>query len=341
MIIRAAHAIALILAAIAALALSMPADAQTSDPNAAPNPYAGMDADWAKLPGGRKMGAPEGIAIDRDGKSVWIFERCGGMTCKNSALDPVIKLDPTGKAVTSFGAGMFNFPHGLDVDRDGNVYVTDGRSHNGKGDVMVKFSPAGQVLMTLGKAGMPGSTEDRFDMPSDVAVAPNGDIFVADGHGMSFNWVPNDRVVKFSADGKFITTFGKYGKAPGELNTPHNIALNSAGRVFVADRLNNRVSIFSSDGKFIAAWKQFGRPSGVFIDKNDVIYVGDNQSNERVNPGFTRGIRIGNAKDGTVTGFVPMTDEKLGAPEMVAVDDQGTMYVGFTVTFAIGRLVRR
>ncbi|MEA2906124.1 MAG: hypothetical protein QOI12_3511 [Alphaproteobacteria bacterium] len=341
MTIRATHTTMLAIAAAAAMALSMPADAQTSDPNAAPNPYGDMNPDWAKLPGGRKMGAPEGIAIDPDGKSIWIFERCGGMACNNSTLDPIMKLDPTGNTVASFGGGLFNFPHGLDVDREGNVYVTDGRSHNGKGDVMVKFSPTGQALMTLGKAGMPGSTEDRFDMPSDVAVAPNGDIYVADGHGMSFNWVPNDRVVKFSRDGKFLTTFGKYGKAPGELNTPHNIALDSAGRVFVADRINNRVSIFSADGKFVAEWKQFGRPSGLFIDKNDVLYVADNQSNASVNPGFKRGIRIGNAKDGTVTGFVPMTDEKLGASEMVAVDGQGTMFVGFTLTHAIGRLVRR
>jgi len=140
-------------------------------------------------------------------------------------------------------------------------------AQNGKGAVLVKFSPDGKVLLTIGKPGMPGDGEDTLDGPSDVVVAPNGDIYVADGHGGN----TNDRIVKFSKDGKFIKAWGKHGKAQGELDTPHGIAIDSTGRVFVADRVNSRVQIFDADGKFLAEWKQFGRPSSVAIDKNDVL----------------------------------------------------------------------
>ena len=155
--------------------------------------------------------------------------------------------------------------------------------------------------MTLGKPGMPGDGQDMLQRPSDVVIAANGDIFVADGHGGK----TNDRIVKFSKDGKFIKAWGKHGKAQGEFDTPHGIALDSAGRVFVADRVNSRVQIFDPDGNFVAEWKQFGRPSGVFIDKNDILYVADSQSDEQRNPGFKQGIRIGSAKDGKVTAFIP------------------------------------
>jgi sugar lactone lactonase YvrE len=237
-----------------------------------------------------------------------------------------MKFDPSGKLVTSFGAGMFNFPHGLFIDTDGNVWVTDGRGEGGKGHTVIKFSPDGKVLMTLGKPGVAGDGPDTFNSPSDVVVAPNGDIFVADGHGEK----TNARIVKLSKDGKFIKAWGRAGSAPGEFDTPHGIALDSAGRVFVADRVNNRIQIFDQDGKFLAEWKQFGRPSGVYIDKNDVIYVADSQSDEKRNPGFKQGIRIGSAKDGKVTAFIPESDPNLGSPEGVAADDQGNVYGGFT-----------
>src|SRR5437868_4312209 len=172
---------------------------QAPDPNSAPNPYQ-LDANWAKLPDGRKFGQVIALEVDRDGKSIWAFERCGGTSCSQSNLAPVLKFDPSGKVVASLGAGMFNFPHGLGLDPDGSVWVTDGRAKNGKGDVAVKFSPDGKVLMTLGKAGMPGDEAGMLDQPSDIAIASNGDIYIADGHGGQ----SNDRVAKFSKDGKFI-----------------------------------------------------------------------------------------------------------------------------------------
>jgi sugar lactone lactonase YvrE len=174
-----------------------------------------------------------------------------------------------------------------------------------------------------------------FNAPSDVLVAPNGDIFVGDGHGGA----TNARVMKFSADGKFIKTWGKKGTAAGEFSYPHGLAMDSAGRLFVADRENNRIQIFDQDGKFIAEWKQFGRPSGVFIDKNDVLYVADSQSSEKTNPGFQQGIRIGSAKDGKVTAFIPETKE-LGALEGVAADSQGIIYGGYTNSMNLRRFVK-
>ena len=166
---------------------------------------------------------------------------------------------------------------------------------------MTKLSPNGNVLLRLGKPGFAANGPDTFNEPTDVAVATNGDIFVSEGHGG-----PGDaRILKFSKDGTFIKTWGKKGSAPGELNIPHAFAFDSQGRLFVGDRGNNRIQIFDQDGKFLAEWKQFGRPSGIFIDRNDIIYVADSESNPDRNPGFQRGIRVGSATDGSVRAFSP------------------------------------
>src|SRR6202023_1925020 len=178
-----------------------------ADPNAAPNPYR-VDEGWAKLPQGRKWGAASGVDIDRDGKSVWVFDRCATADdCSGSNLAPIQKFDASGNLVTSFGAGMFNYPHGIFVDRDDNVWVSDGRGKNGKGHTVMKFSPQGKLLMTLGKPGVAGDGPDTFNAPSDILVAPNGDIFVADGHGGD----TNARIVKLTKDGEFIKAGGKKG----------------------------------------------------------------------------------------------------------------------------------
>src|SRR5262249_40914766 len=157
---------------------------------------------------GRKLGAAIAVETDRDGKSIWVFDRCAANDCSKSNLAPIMKFDPTGKFVVGFGAGLFNQPHGLAVDREGNVWATDERTRNGKGAVAVKFSPDGKVLMTIGKAGMPGNDEGYLSGPSDIAVAANGDIYIADGHGGE----TNDRIVKYSKDGKLLKTWGKHGK---------------------------------------------------------------------------------------------------------------------------------
>jgi hypothetical protein len=174
----------------AAIALSA-GPLQADDPNSAPNPYKVVEH-WAKLPDGRTWGQAIGVDIDRDGTSLWVFDRCGGKTCVGSSIAPIQKFDATGRQVVSFGSRLINWPHGLGVDRDGNVWVTDGQAGNGRGETALKFSPDGRVLMTLGRPGVAGSGNDELNGPSDVVVAPNGDIFIADGHGDK----TNDRIVK-------------------------------------------------------------------------------------------------------------------------------------------------
>ena len=295
--------------------------------------------DHFKLPDGRKMGSTGAVDIDRDGHSVWVFERCGGssqaLACASTGLAPVLKFDRAGKLVSSFGAGMFVSPHGIYVDRQGNLWLADGAEKNGKGNQVFKVSPDGRVLMTLGKAGGKGDGVDTFDPPSDVVVASNGDIFVADGHG----GMTNARIVKFTSDGKFVKAWGKKGTGPGEFDTPHSLAMDSAGRLFVADRGNSRIQIFDQDGKFLAEWKQFGRPSGVFIDKHDVLYAADTQSDEKVNPGFKRGIYVGSAKDGKVTAMIPDADPN-GTGEGVAADADGNIYGALTAGQALKQYVK-
>ena len=311
--------------------LAKPAD----DPNSAPNLYR-VDEGWAKLPPGRKWGAAVGVDIDRDGKSVWVFDRCATADdCSESKLDPIQKFDATGKLVTSFGSGMFNYPHGLFIDREDNVWVSDGRAKNGKGHTVMKFSPTGKLLMTLGKPGVAGDGPDTFNAPSDIYVTANGTIFVADGHGGD----TNARIVKFDKNGKFIKAWGKKGTGPGEFDQPHGLAMDSVGRLYVADRANSRIQIFDQDGKFLAEWRQFGRPSGVFIDKKDIIYVADSTSDEKTNPGFKQGIRIGSVKDAKVTAFIPWNEGN--TLEGVAADDAGNVYGGFTNTLNFRRFVKK
>jgi streptogramin lyase len=288
-----------------------------------PNPYHEVAA-WAKLPAGVMWGGVISVDPAPNG-DVWVFHRSD---------PPILRFDQSGKVVKSFGAGLFAQAHGMTVDRDGNVWVTDAQTKDGKGQQVFKFSPEGKVLLTLGKAGVAGEGPDVFSGPADVVVAGNGDVFVADGHiaGTSIG-----RIVKFSKDGAFIKAWGKRGKGPGEFDTPHAMAMDSRGRIFVADRGNNRIQIFDQDGRFIDQWKQFGRPSGVYIDKNDTIYVADSQSNAAQNPGFTRGIRIGSAKDGTVTAMVPFVEpdpekNNNAGSEGVAADAKGNLYAAEVTT---------
>ena len=247
------------------LAVTLTAGSSQSFAQALPNPYRMVD-NWAKLPDGRRMGAVGGVTVDLDGKHIWAIIRCDaiepdrfGNECLDSDLDPILKFDPEGNVVTSFGGGMFIWPHGIDVDPEGNVWATDAarpdRVPKGtRGHQVVKFSPHGEMLMTLGTPGVPGSGPDHFTSPSDVVTADNGDIFVADGHMDD----GNNRIVKFSKEGKFIKAWGKTGYGPGEFHTLHAITLDSRGRLFVADRSNNRIQIFDQEGNFLAIWTQFG-----------------------------------------------------------------------------------
>jgi len=303
-------------------------------PNSQPNPYLAVD-NFFKFPEGRKVGSTAGIDIDHDGASVWVFERCGAATCEGSSVAPLVKFDSSGKIVKSLGAGMFIYPHGIHVDRDGNIWVSDGRGSNGKGQQVFKLNPDGKVLLTLGTAGVAGQGPDAFNQPSDIAISTNGDIFVADGHGGE----TNARIVKFTKDGKFIKTWGKKGPGPGEFDTPHNLAFDSRGRLFVADRGNSRIQIFDQDGKFLEEWKQFGRPSGIYIDRNDTLYAADSESDDKRNPGWKRGIRIGSARDGKVEAFILDPDPN-GSQEGVAADAKGNVFGSLTGGMALKKYVK-
>ena len=226
---------------------------------------------------------------------------------------PILRFDPSGRLVQSWGEGMFAWPHGFHVDPDGNLWATDG-GRDGQGHQVFKFSPDGQVLMTLGTAGVTGDGPHTFDGPTDVALAQNGDVFVTDGHG-------NNRVVKFSQDGTFIKAWGRKGTGPGEFDIPHTIAIDSRGRLFVGDRENQRIQIFDQDGNFLEAWPQFGMPSGIYIAADDTIYVADYQQHEALLVGSTTDGSITARIESVITGPWPTQSG-------VAVDAAGNIYAG-------------
>ena len=356
---RRASARLILLVAIAAPVFARVVGAQETSirpQNDLPNPYRTLDT-WAKMPGGRTWGSASAVDIDKDGVSIWVAERCGANNCATSTLDPVMKFDTTGNVVAHFGSGLIVSPHGIFVDRDGNIWVTDcnctggggGRRGGGRGDTsaagraaapptapagppkghqIFKFSPDGKLLLTMGVAGG-GRDTAYFFQPNDILVAPNGTIFVAEGHSSGAG--STARVFKFSKEGKLITTWGQLGKGPDDFDQPHALAMDSRGRLFVGDRGNNRIKIFDQDGKLLDTWYQFSRPSGIAIDEQDNIYVADSESGS-VNPAhgaWKRGIRIGSAKDGSVKYFIPDPNTaatNTSSAEGVAVDKRGNIY---------------
>ena len=284
--------------------------------------------DWGELPAGVKWAAVTAVEPAPDG-SMFVIHRCFANSCAGRSEAPILKYNAAGKLLATWGAGMFVFPHGATVDRDGNLWVTDAGGEAGKGHQVFKFNPQGKVVMTLGKAGVSGSGSDLFDQPTDVVVAQNGDVFVTDSHRNG----KNNRVVKFSKDGKFIKEWGKKGSGRGEMSEPHTIAMDSRGRLFVGDRENNRIQIFDQQGAFLDEWRQFGRPSGIYITRDDTIYVADSESGPDTGAhelmGIKKGIRIGSAKDGSVTAFIEDSESTTGphsGAEGVGVDAQGNVY---------------
>ena len=358
--------------------------AQSAAPtNDAPNPYQTIENHF-KLPDGRTWGSTSAVDISPDGQFIWVAERCGANSCLDRAtgqmskLPSILKFDQSGKLVASFGGGMLIFPHGIHIDRQGNVWVTDGQDNaptpargggagpgggrgaggaagagaggggaaaggqgGGRGPAptappagatmghqVFKFSPEGKLLMTIGKPGGATGPTDCCWQPNDVITNQKGEIFISEGHGAN----PNDRILKYTPDGKLIKVIGKRGSGPGEFNGPHALAFDSQGRLFVGDRSNNRTQILDQEGKFIADWPQFSRPSGLFIDRNDMLYSADSESGSvnKEHGAWKRGIRIGSAKDGKVIAFIPdpqaeVTQGTLAA-EGVAVDQQGNIY---------------
>jgi sugar lactone lactonase YvrE len=339
--------------------------AQATQPtNDAPNPYETIDG-FFKMPEGRTWGSTSAVDIAPDGKTIWVAERCGANRCVDAQgeptpLDIVLKFDESGTLLTSFGKGMFVFPHGIHVDAEGNVWVTDGSDNLPRrapgapadaplppapakviGHQVYKFSPEGKLLLTLGKPGgnQPGQPHDpaSFQAPNDVLTLPNGDILVAEGHSDA---APSHRIVRFDRSGKYLGEFGKKGSGPGEFIQPHALALAPDGTLIVGDRSNNRVQILTSEGKFLREFHSFSRPSGVAVDRNGMLYVADSESGsvsrdpedrtKVVRTEWIRGIRVGSLKDGTITAFIPDPQKDLRsgtlAAEGVAIDAAGNVY---------------
>lgn len=296
--------------------------------NHAPNPFEG-DPTWGELPGDREWGSTSAIYPAPDGRTIWVAERCGQNSCIGKEdLDPILHFDLEGNLLKSFGAGLITWPHGMFVDPEGNVWVTDARGDGERGHQVWKFSPEGEVLMTLGTKGVPGLGQNVFNQPNDVLVAPDGSIFVADGHGPG----GNNRIVKYDADGNYLLEWGETGYAPGQFREPHALAMDSMGRLFVADRHNNRIQLFDQEGSHLDTWHQFGRNSGLFI-KDDILYAVDSESNRTWgnHPGWKRGMRIGSVVDAYVDYFIPDPEpdpDNAGTTfaEGVAVDAEGAIY---------------
>jgi len=293
------------------------------------------DSEWAQLPEGRAWGAVTGVFPDPDGRHMWVLDRCGANTCVGSDLDPVFKFDLAGNLVANFGGGLFAWPHGFFVDDEGNVWVADGPTDalaqagaaEGKGQQVLKLSPEGEVLMTLGIAGVWGDALDRFNGPSGVLVSGTGEIYVLDGHGEG----GNNRIMKFESDGRLVRAWGVSGPGPAaaEFSDAHAIAMDSQGRLIIGDRRNIRIQIFDQDGHFLEQWSHFGPPSSIYIGQGDVIYVTDTQTSalpswyaERRPENWVRGIRVGDARTGRVTAFIESD------AEFVAADRHGDVYGG-------------
>ena len=363
---RAGRVIMMVGAAVAVLGAAEAQQNQFTKPPQLPNPYRLVEG-WPSLPAnmnGGRWGEVIRVHVHSDG-NIWVFHRCfnivppGSAICigRGEANPPILQFDPSGKLLKSFGAGLFAYPHGFTVDREGNLWVSDvndaptvlGMSaKNADGVIMgqevLKLSPDGKVLMTLGKEGVGGSGTDTFDRPTGVAVAPNGDVFVSDGHNP--NKSGNARVMKFDRNGKFIKTWGHLGRLPGDFDEPHDIFLGgSQNRLYVADRRNQRIQVFDQDGASVAQWKQFGEPSSVFVGKDDTIYVGAAFPDPKAPKGQLRGIVVGSAKDGSLKAFIPdpADPNKLDVGTTasgIAADDEGSIYAADVAAHNLRKYVK-
>jgi sugar lactone lactonase YvrE len=316
-----------------------------------PNPAPRVTRNWGELPAGRKWGTSAGLDIDPKDGHVWGYERCGAGTagggpvdCDNNPVDPVFKFDRhTGKVLANFGKGIMVTPHGIHVDRDGNVWVADfaGNKQGTKGHQVHKFNQKGEKLMSLGIAGKPGNADGQFNQPNDVVTGPDGSIYVSDGHngqGMTTNQAIQEglkrgdtaRISKFSRDGKFVKSWGQLGMRHGEFRTPHAMVFDSRGRLWVADRGNHRIEIFDQEGKYLESRYMYGRISGIFI-RGNTVYAIDSESGPLNHPNWRNGVRIGPVDEDRITAFIPPfeRDDRLyqgTAGEGVAVDADGNVY---------------
>jgi streptogramin lyase len=318
-----------------------------------PNPAPNVTTNWGELPAGRQWGSTAGIDIDPIDGNIWAYERCGAsnfgggvlVNCENNPVAPIFKFDRrTGAILANFGAGVMVTPHGIHVDAAGNVWVTDFVANEAgtKGHQVHKFSPTGELLMSLGTPGQPGSGPNQFNQPNDVITAPDGSIFVSDGHDGQ-NMISNSamaeglaagataRIIKFSPEGTRIKEWGQIGVRHGEFRTPHAMAFDTQGRLWVTDCGNHRLEIFDQDGNYLDSRYLYGRISGIFITNNDMVYAIDSESSPTTHVGWLNGVRIGHIDEDRITAFIPPFEREDRvyqgtAGEGVAVDGDGNVY---------------
>jgi len=227
-----------------------------SDSHLAKLPYE-VDPNWPQLPVGGNFAETAGVAADAK-ENVYVFHR---------GAEPIFVFDKDGKFLRSMGKGIYKSPHGIHIDKDGNVWTADDAGH-----VVVKMDSSGRVRMVLGRLGEAGEKDDRFNRPTDIATAANGDFYVTDGYG-------NSRVVKFSKEGKFLKAWGKKGVGEGEFNTPHAVTVDKEGLVYIGDRENFRIQVFDADGNFLRMWDHVGSPWGLDITEDQKLFMTDGHNN--------------------------------------------------------------
>ena len=318
-----------------------------------PNPNPTRIGSWATLPEGREWGSTAGLDIDPTDGHVWGYERCAsgsaggpGINCDSNSVDPIFKFDRhTGEIIANFGAGIFVTPHGIYADDEGNVWVTDfaGNDAGTKGHQVHKFSATGELLMSLGTAGQPGNDRDHLWQPNDVIVAPDGSIFVADGHSGQ-NMITQQqiteglaegltgRIVKYSPDGEYVMEWGEIGTDHGQFRTPHALEFDSQGRLWVADRGNHRIEIYDQMGNYLESRYQYGRISDLFITEDEMVYAIDSESSRLRHINWRNGVRIGPVDQDVLVGFIPPWDSDSRpnhgvTGEGVGVDVDGNVYV--------------
>lgn len=312
---RAASFTALLLAALPVAAASSSADSRYQ-----------VVPDWPALPEAHVLGQCTGVGVDSQGH-VFVFHRSGREWSTPFPTNPI--ASPTvsridgrnGKLLASWGADQFIMPYGLTVDHEDNVWLTDVGRHQ-----VFKFSRDGKLLLTLGERGKPGADQTHFNLPTDVAVLPDGSLYVSDGSR-------NTRVVKFTAAGRYDFEWGGKGAAPGEFNLPHGLALDDRGRVIVCDRTNARLQLFDLKGRFLAEWKgrHIGRPYGVAVGTNGHVFVADGANLPGAPAGSSRGVELD--AGGNLLAAIGASSSRDARPKLahdIAAAKDGTIFIADT-----------
>jgi len=311
--------IAILLAAASAYA-QRPSNPALLIPQKAPELEYMAVANPVTLPTGTTMGAPASVA----------FDARGHMIVLNRGPQPLIEFDANGAFVRSFGDGLFTRSHGIRIDRDGNIWATDVGAH-----VVMKFSPEGQVLLTLGTKGQAGEWNEatqshHFNEPNDVAIGANGDIFVVQGHTPGRG---DPRVLKFDKSGNFIKTWGGKGTEPGQFEVAHGIAIDAKGLLWVTDRENQRIQIFDQDGKFVRELKYAGLPCGLSIGR-DSIFMVNGFAGQLLKMDLDGNVQAATGKPGKGLG-------EFGEAHYVAVSPKGEIFIADTVNSTLHKFVKR